>query len=89
VGGAALARLRRGAGVRGAGRDRDDRDEHRPDGRRRRGRGRAHDHAIDVGRNVCHGSDRVENAKKEIALWFKEGEVQSWKSAQHDWVYEK
>jgi nucleoside-diphosphate kinase len=42
-----------------------------------------------VGRNVCHGSDSVENAKKEIALWFKEGEVQSWKSAQHDWIYEK
>ncbi|RDL38677.1 Nucleoside diphosphate kinase [Venustampulla echinocandica] len=47
------------------------------------------DFAIDVGRNVCHGSDSVENAKKEIALWFKEGEVQSWKSAQQDWVYEK
>ncbi|CZT04028.1 probable nucleoside-diphosphate kinase [Rhynchosporium agropyri] len=46
------------------------------------------DYAIDVGRNVCHGSDSVENAKKEIALWFKEGEVQSWKSASHDWVYE-
>ena len=45
--------------------------------------------SIDVGRNVCHGSDSVENAKKEIALWFKEGEVISWKSAQHDWVYEK
>jgi nucleoside-diphosphate kinase len=47
------------------------------------------DYALDVGRNVCHGSDSVENAKKEIALWFKEGEVLSWKSAQHDWVYEK
>ena len=47
------------------------------------------DFAIDVGRNVCHGSDSVENAKKEIALWFKEGEVQSWKSAQNDWIYEK
>ena len=47
------------------------------------------DYAIDVGRNVCHGSDSVENAKKEIALWFKEGEVQSWKSAQNDWIYEK
>merc|ERR1711864_8010 len=35
------------------------------------------------------GTIRVDNAKKEIALWFKEGEVQSWKSAQHDWVYEK
>jgi len=47
------------------------------------------DYAIDVGRNVCHGSDSVENAKKEIALWFKDGEVQSWKSAQFDWIYEK
>jgi hypothetical protein len=47
------------------------------------------DYAIDVGRNICHGSDSVENAKKEIALWFKEGEVQTYKSAQHDWIYEK
>jgi hypothetical protein len=30
----------------------------------------------------------VENAKKEIAFWF-EGEVQTCKSAQHDWIYEK
>ncbi|KAL8920780.1 MAG: hypothetical protein Q9172_004351 [Xanthocarpia lactea] len=28
------------------------------------------DYAIDVGRNVCHGSDSVETAKNEIALWF-------------------
>ncbi|KAI5924123.1 NDK-domain-containing protein [Camillea tinctor] len=47
------------------------------------------DFAIDVGRNVCHGSDSVENAKKEIALWFKEGEVISWQSAQAQWIYEK
>jgi len=47
------------------------------------------DYAIDVGRNVCHGSDAVESAKKEIALWFKPEEIQSWKSAQNDWIYEK
>ena len=47
------------------------------------------DFAIDVGRNVCHGSDSVENAQKEIALWFKEGEVVSYKSSQFDWIYEK
>ncbi|KAF2455612.1 nucleoside diphosphate kinase [Lineolata rhizophorae] len=47
------------------------------------------DFAIDVGRNVCHGSDSVESAKKEIDLWFKAGEIQSWKPAQFDWVYEK
>ncbi|PYH78533.1 nucleoside-diphosphate kinase [Aspergillus aculeatinus CBS 121060] len=47
------------------------------------------DYAIDVGRNVCHGSDSVENAKKEIALWFKPEELQSWKQSQFDWIYEK
>jgi nucleoside-diphosphate kinase len=47
------------------------------------------DYAIDVGRNVCHGSDAVESAKKEIALWFKPEEVNKYKSAQFDWVYEK
>ncbi|CAD0112042.1 unnamed protein product [Aureobasidium uvarum] len=47
------------------------------------------DFAIDVGRNVCHGSDTVENAQKEIALWFKKDELNAWKSAQNDWIYEK
>lgn len=28
------------------------------------------DYCIEVGRNVIHGSDSVENAQKEIALWF-------------------
>ncbi|KAL6902582.1 nucleoside diphosphate kinase [Trichoderma evansii] len=47
------------------------------------------DYAIDVGRNVCHGSDTVENAQKEIALWFKEGEPVSYKASQFGWIYEK
>ncbi|KAE8355785.1 nucleoside diphosphate kinase [Aspergillus coremiiformis] len=47
------------------------------------------DYAIDVGRNVCHGSDSVENAQKEIALWFKPEELQKWKHSQFDWIYEK
>ncbi|KAK9770435.1 hypothetical protein SCAR479_12905 [Seiridium cardinale] len=47
------------------------------------------DFAIDVGRNVCHGSDSVENAKKEIALWFKEGEVLNYQSHSAAWIYEK
>ncbi|GAB7360664.1 hypothetical protein MBLNU230_g0543t1 [Neophaeotheca triangularis] len=47
------------------------------------------DYAIDVGRNVCHGSDGVDSAKKEIDLWFSKEEVLSWKSAQESWVYEK
>ena len=46
------------------------------------------DFAIDVGRNVCHGSDSVESAKKEIALWFTPSEIIKWTSAQAAWVYE-
>lgn len=41
----------------------------------------------DVGRNVCHGSDSVDNAKKEIDLWFKKDEVVSWKQAAFSWIY--
>ena len=33
------------------------------------------DFAIDVGRNIIHGSDSVESAKREIALWFKQEEI--------------
>ena len=43
----------------------------------------------DVGRNVCHGSDAVESAEKEIALWFQESEIVSYKASQFDWIYEK
>ena len=46
------------------------------------------DYAIDVGRNVCHGSDAVESAKKEIALWFSEAELFDWDSVSKPWVYE-
>nr|ADR30797.1 nucleoside diphosphate kinase 2 [Hevea brasiliensis] len=45
------------------------------------------DFAVEVGRNVIHGSDSVENAKKEIALWFPDGTV-NWQSSLHSWIYE-
>ncbi len=38
------------------------------------------DLAIEVGRNVIHGSDTVENANNEIALWFPE--VREWECEQ-------
>ncbi|CAM8907374.1 unnamed protein product [Rhodiola kirilowii] len=40
-----------------------------------------------MGRNVIHGSDAVESAAREIALWFPEGVV-GWTSSLHPWVYE-
>ncbi|KAM3403385.1 hypothetical protein ACQJBY_006869 [Aegilops geniculata] len=45
------------------------------------------DFAVDIGRNVIHGSDSVESARKEIALWFPEG-IAEWRSSQHNWIYE-
>merc|ERR1712020_725486 len=45
------------------------------------------DYCIQVGRNICHGSDAVESAEKEIKLWFKSNELTSWTPAQQDWVY--
>lgn len=38
------------------------------------------DFSIDIGRNIIHGSDSVDSAKKEIGLWFKEEELVSWTS---------
>jgi nucleoside-diphosphate kinase len=45
------------------------------------------DFCIEVGRNVCHGSDSVESALAEISLWFPEG-LNTWESCQSAWVYE-
>jgi nucleoside-diphosphate kinase len=42
---------------------------------------------IEVGRNICHGSDAVESAEAEIALWFPEG-LNSFDSCAKPWVTE-
>lgn len=47
------------------------------------------DFALDVGRNVCHGSDSVESAQREIAFWFKPEELISWTSHSTSQLYEK
>lgn len=46
------------------------------------------DFAIDMGRNVAHGSDSVESANKEINLWFKKEELVDYKPALFSWIYE-
>jgi nucleoside-diphosphate kinase len=45
------------------------------------------DLCMEVGRNIVHGSDSPESAKKEIELWFPEG-VCDWTMAAQKWVYE-
>ncbi|AET38036.1 nucleoside diphosphate kinase Ecym_2294 [Eremothecium cymbalariae DBVPG len=46
------------------------------------------DFGIDMGRNVCHGSDSVASAEREINLWFKKEELADWTLSQHKWIYE-
>merc|ERR1712066_503336 len=45
------------------------------------------DYCIQVGRNIIHGSDALESAKKEIGLWFRDEDICDWAPAQQDWVY--
>ncbi|XP_014510144.1 nucleoside diphosphate kinase 2, chloroplastic isoform X1 [Vigna radiata var. radiata] len=46
------------------------------------------DLAVQTGRNVVHGSDSPENGKREVALWFKEGELCDWTPVQAPWLRE-
>jgi nucleoside-diphosphate kinase len=48
-----------------------------------------HDFALEVGRNLTHASDTVENGEKEVALWFKPEELVDWKREVDRWVFEK
>ena len=47
------------------------------------------DFCVESGRNVIHGSDSVESAEREIKLWFKPEEVQTYKRDVAKWLYEK
>jgi nucleoside-diphosphate kinase len=48
-----------------------------------------HDYALDIGRNLTHASDSIENGEKEVALWFKTGELVDWKRDTDRWIFEK
>lgn len=41
---------------------------------------------IDVGRNCIHGSDSVESAQREIALWFRSNELSTYERVNDAWV---
>jgi len=46
------------------------------------------DLALDIGRNVVHGSDSVANAEQEIALFFTAEEVLSYERRIEPWIIE-
>ncbi|MBZ0291964.1 MAG: nucleoside-diphosphate kinase [Anaerolineae bacterium] len=46
------------------------------------------DFALEVGRNLVHGSDGVESAQRELALWFDESELLGWSRDTDKWIFE-
>lgn len=46
------------------------------------------DLALDIGRNVVHGSDSLENAQKEISLFFSPREIVSYNRQIEPWLRE-
>ncbi len=46
------------------------------------------DFGVSIGRNLIHGSDAIETAEREIALWFKDYEQVGWEPVRHSWLYE-
>lgn len=47
-----------------------------------------HDFALEIGRNLTHASDSLENGIAEVALWFKPEELVSWRRSIDQWVFE-
>ena len=47
-----------------------------------------HDFGLEIGRNLTHASDSIENGEKEVALWFKPEELVEWARAADRWVFE-
>jgi len=46
------------------------------------------DFAVDVGRNLTHGSDKPETGERETALWFAPEEIVSWSRDNDRWIFE-
>lgn len=46
------------------------------------------DFALEVGRNLVHGSDSVESGQREVANFFEESELVSWPRNTDGWIFE-
>jgi len=46
------------------------------------------DYAVNMGRNIIHGSDGQNSAAHELGMWFKEDEIANWAPVQAAWIYE-
>ncbi len=46
------------------------------------------DLALEIGRNMVHGSDSPESAKREIGIFFKDSELVEWTRTSQCWITE-
>lgn len=46
------------------------------------------DFALDIGRNIIHGSDSQESAEKEMGIFFQPGEVLTYRRDTDPWITE-
>jgi nucleoside-diphosphate kinase len=46
------------------------------------------DLAMEIGRNLVHGSDSPENAEKEVSLFFRSEELVAWERSGDPWIRE-
>ena len=46
------------------------------------------DLGVNIGRNLVHGSDSVESASREIALFFQPGEILDYARSNDSWIIE-
>jgi nucleoside-diphosphate kinase len=46
------------------------------------------DLGLEIGRNLIHGSDSLESAAREVALFFQPSEIQAYERAIDRWVFE-
>lgn len=46
------------------------------------------DFAVEIGRNLVHGSDGQESAAREVSLFFGPGELVDWERATDRWIRE-
>jgi nucleoside-diphosphate kinase len=46
------------------------------------------DFGVNIGRNIVHGSDGLESAKREISLFFRPEEILSYNRSADPWITE-
>ncbi|KUO50751.1 MAG: nucleoside-diphosphate kinase [Desulfitibacter sp. BRH_c19] len=46
------------------------------------------DYGLSVGKNIIHGSDSLESAKREIGIYFTNQEICEYHKNIEDWIYE-